>query len=76
MVRLRYTYTGNAISRMRQRNISEAEVENCINNSSYSYLHGANVVYVLDEGDGKLLKVRVSGGQDPKILYVFRVGES
>ena len=61
---------------MRERNISEAEVENCINNSSYSYLTGANVVYVLDEGDGKLLKVRVSGGRELKVLYVFRVGES
>ncbi len=69
-------YSNHAMARMRLYNISEAEVNNCLNNKSGSYFVGADVVYVFNEGTGRTLKVRVRGGSEPLIVDTFRVGDA
>ncbi len=59
---------------MRLYNISEAEVDNCLNDKSSSYFVGSDVVYVRNESGGKTLKVRGRGGAEPLIVAAFRVG--
>ena len=61
---------------MRLYNISEAEIDNCLNNKSSSYFVGVDVVYVLNESNGRTLKVRVRGGIEPLIVDAFRVGDA
>ena len=58
---------------MRSCDISEADVDNCLDNPSRSYFAGADVVYVHEIGSGSMLKVRVRGGANPLIIDVLRV---
>ena len=67
-------YSNHARRRMHLYNISEAEVDSCLNDKSSSYFVGADVVYVCNQSNGKTLKVRVRGGAEPLIVDVFRVG--
>ena len=54
-------------------NISETEVNSCLNDKSSSYFVGSDVLYVLDESNGRTLKVRVRGGAEPLIVDAFRI---
>ena len=55
-------------------NISEAEIDNCLDNKSSSYFVGSDVVYVFNESNGRTLRVR--GGAEPLIVDAFRVGSA
>ena len=69
-------YSNHARARMLLYNISETEIDSCLNNKSSSYFVGADVVYVLNESSGRSLKVRVRGGAEPLIVDAFRVGDT
>ena len=66
-------YSDHARRRMRLYNISEAEIESCLDDKSSSYFAGSDVVYVRNESNGRTLKVRVRGGAEPLIVDTFRV---
>ena len=59
---------------MRLYNISEAELENCLDNPSSRYFAGADVVYVCIGAAERMLKIRVRGGAEPVIIDAFRAG--
>ena len=69
-------YSNHARARIRLYTISEAEIDNCLNNKSSSYFVGVDVVYVLNESNGRTLKVRVRAGTEPLIVDAFRVGDT
>ena len=48
-------YSNHARARMRLYNISEAEVDNCLNNKSNSHFAGSDVVCVFNENTGRIL---------------------
>jgi len=54
------SYTRHAKDRMRERGITEEEVEYCLNNYHISYTDsGGNPIYKADLPDGKRIKVVV-----------------
>ena len=66
-------FSNYARARMRAYSISESEVDHCLDHRSSSYFAGADVVYVYNDDQRGMLKVRVRGGAAPRIIDVFRV---
>ena len=64
------SYTRHAKDRMKQRGITEEEVEYCLNNYHTSYADsGGNPIYKADLPDGKHIKVVVrKQSVDPKVV--------
>ncbi len=63
-------YTHHARERMKQRGITEKEVEYCLNNYHTSYNDAAgNPLYKADLPNGRRIKVVVKAGSvEPKII--------
>lgn len=64
------SYTRHAKDRMRERGITEEEVEYCLRNYDISYTDfGGNVIYKADLPNGRHIKVVVKAKSiDPKVV--------
>jgi len=65
------SYTRHAKDRMKQRGITEEEVEYCLNNYHISYTNSAgNPIYRVDLPDGRRIKVVVKADTIDPIVVI------
>ncbi|GAI85957.1 unnamed protein product [marine sediment metagenome] len=66
-----YYYTDHARKRMRERSVTKAEIEYCLNNYEFSYTDKkGNPNYIIKTASGRRIKVVVAKDNSKRIITV------